>query len=168
VILLASMVAISVTAAAGTAPPDGNRGACLICTAAPDDGARGALQLQIDDLNARARAINVQWPGLAVVLLYVGLGNAPSLIFWFVFKYAVTLPVGIFNWLSPTLLTAGIVGGACLVGAILLGVIWTITQRGRRDALVREREELELQLKQLPAAHREGMAPLGLVAAWHF
>jgi hypothetical protein len=170
---LASILVLALTP--GPVADDAPRLTCRACVASTDDGAAAAsgqrevLRAQIDDLNIRARGINVQWPGLAVVLLYVGVGNAPSLIAWFVFKYAVTLPGGVFTWLSPTLLISGIVGASCLVGAILLGVIWQAVQRSRREELIHEREGLELQLEQTPLGNRERRPlPTTWLAGWRF
>jgi hypothetical protein len=129
---------------------------------------RAELLQQIDDLNMQARAINVQTPALSVILSWVGGTLAPSLVAWIILKYVVTVPADVFATVGPTLLIVGLVGVGCLVTSVVFGLIWTSVMRQRRDRIVEQRRALEAELKQLPAANREGMAPSGWVAAWHF
>jgi hypothetical protein len=144
--------------------------ACVLVAQAPlptaDAMQRAELQLQIDDLAQRSRGVNVQWPGLAVVALYVGVSLAPNLIAWAIFKYAFTLPMNVFQVLGPTLLITGIVGASCLVGGLLLGITWSAVQRSRRDDLVHQREALEAELKTLSSGPEP--QPAAWLARLHF
>jgi hypothetical protein len=136
--------------------------------AQPVAARRVELLQQIDDLNGQARAINVQTPALSVILSWVGGTLAPTLIAWIILKYAVSVPADVFATVGPTLLIVGLVGVGCLVTSVAFGLIWTTVMRHRRDRIVEQRQALEVELKQLPAATRDGMNPSAWVAAWHF
>jgi hypothetical protein len=147
--------------------------ACLLVAQSPPSpevaARRAELTQQIADLTERTRSINVNWPGISVLLIYVGLGFAPNLILWAIFEYSGTVSPAVLNILGPTLLISGIVGAACLVGGVLLGVIWSAVARSHRETLVHEREALEAELKQLSRRDREEeRVPAAWLAAWRF
>jgi hypothetical protein len=134
----------------------------------PTTERRADLQRQIDDLNLQARAINVQTPGFSVVLSWVGGLLAPTLIPWVLIQYVLHVPTTVLSTVAPTLLILGLVGVGCLATGLVFGLVWTSVMRHRRDLIVEQRQALEAELKQLPAAHRETGAPCAWVAAWHF
>jgi hypothetical protein len=165
--LALAVLSLSVSGGSASAACDACR---LVTQTDPEPIAvrRTELLRQIDNLNSQARAINVQTPGLSVVLSWAGGALAPALLVWAFLRYVVSVPADVFATVGPTLLVVGLVGVGCLVTSLTFGLIWTTVMRHRRDRIVEQRQALEAELKQLPAAWHEGGAPAAWLAAWRF
>lgn len=145
---------------------------CQVCgvplaQASPEPSRRTVLQRRIDDLNLEIRALNTDWPLPALLASYAGYVLAPVVLVGGAF-----LAVGIASGI-PGLLLVGVVGivvGAVGVVLLVTGIIWGMNAssaaKAKRNELVRERTDLERELKALEqngnqTVWRSGLAPAG-------
>lgn len=138
---LATMPAVSFTASAP-------RAAHLLTQAeppllVPDAPAREAtLEADIAAINARIKAVNVNWPTGAVILSYAG-----GLVTY------VALLLGLVGGFIGSLLipavAVGIGGLGLLIAGLIVGMNAAATAKADRDALIDEREALQRELEQL-------------------
>lgn len=101
------------------------------------------LQADITALNARIKAMNVNWPTSAVILSYVG----------GIVTYAALLLGIVGASLGSTLLipaiAIGIGGLGLLIAGLVVGMNAAATARSDREALIDERDALQRELEQL-------------------
>jgi len=105
-----------------------------------------ALKAELDDLNQRIAATNVNWPTGAVVMAYAG-GIA---------LYAVTLTALLLVGRLPTvalLVLASLAAGglALVVGGLVVGSVAAAAARATRELLGQERDALKRELERLEA-----------------
>ena len=123
------------------------RGARLLAQAdAPlvAPGPTPSLATQVEQLNVRIRAINVNWPTGAVVVSYIG----GVLLYVALVTMLTLLP---FNLLTgaPLLLFSGlgIAGAGLLIGGLVVGSNTAAASRAERDELMQERDRLKRELE---------------------
>ncbi|MBM4781847.1 MAG: hypothetical protein GQE15_29565 [Archangiaceae bacterium] len=110
---------------------------------APDAPTREAtLETDVAALNARIKAVNVNWPTGAVILSYTG-----GLVTYVALLLGV---VGGFvgSFLIPAI-AVGIGGLGLLIAGLVVGMNVAATAKSDRDALIDERDALQRELDQL-------------------
>lgn len=100
------------------------------------------LQADITALNARIKAMNVNWPTGAVILSYAG-----GLVTYVAVLLGITS--GFVGSLLIPAIAAGIAGLGLLIAGLVVGMNAAATARSDREALIDEREALQRELDQL-------------------
>ncbi len=111
-----------------------------------------AVAASLASLNARIRAVNVNWPTGAVVAAYLG----GIVLYVAVLSALVLIPLASLT-ATPLLimLGVGIAGAGLLIGGLVAGSNAAAAARMERDELIREREKLErLGLPPPPGVER--------------
>jgi hypothetical protein len=127
-------------------PLESPRSARLLAQAeAPLEAPMAApLATQIEQLNVRIRAVNVNWPTGAVVVSYAG----GALLYIAGVTLLTLLPLGMLAG-APLLVFAGlaIAAAGMLIGGLIVGSNTAAAARAERDELMRERDRLKRELE---------------------
>jgi hypothetical protein len=100
------------------------------------------LKAEIDRLTASIKATNVKWPVGAVAGSYVG---GVGLYFTVIFGLFVAFRIG-FPLLA--FIAVGVSSAALLIGSLAIGSTTAAAGREKREALIKEREDLQRLLDQ--------------------
>ncbi|MBX5484252.1 MAG: hypothetical protein IRZ16_20705 [Myxococcaceae bacterium] len=133
------------------------------------------LQLRIDELNREIRSIDVNWPTHLLIIGYAGYVLAPTCL---LFGGGIALMglLGLSNGVGSAALVAvgaavflvGVAGVAAIVYAWTTGNAIQQEARRRRDALIREREAAEAELRALRSSRTDFAPPGALVTLLTF
>ncbi|MCA2976885.1 MAG: hypothetical protein INH41_19505 [Myxococcaceae bacterium] len=114
-----------------------------------------AVAASVASLDARIRAIDINWPTGAVVASFVGalvlVGGLTALLITLPFLMATAAPL-------LTALAVSIAGAGLLIGGLVVGSSTAAAARAERDELMREREWLQ-HLGAPPTPGVERLAP---------
>lgn len=117
------------------------------------------LTREVEDLNLRLRAINVNPPLGSVVMAYAGYILAPMLLIGLpvllVGLAAVTPYTGALIGVGAGLTVVGTGGVVLLVSGIVSSISATEAARAEREELIRQRGQLEDELRELKRARQE-------------
>lgn len=162
---MVALLALHLTLAAGPAPDGPPRAARLLSQAdapsllVPDERSsrEAALVAEVAALDARIKAINVNWPTGAVIAAYSG-----GIV---VYAVLLTLVAVVTSLSTPAplivLVALGVAGAGLLIAGLVAGMNAAAAARLDRDALIHERERLGRELAELRARPDVVLGPPG-------
>jgi hypothetical protein len=115
-------------------------------------GREAQLQADINAINDKLRGLKSDWPTVSVVMAYVGWSAAPLVLVGLLFMaIGGGLGVPVITLVGVVVLVLGIAGIALGIAGVVTGISASNAAKAERDELIRQRGELEGQLKALRA-----------------